>query len=330
MAKKKQIPTIKLNQNAVKIREQWNALKPSQKRDLYKADPARVIKIRDKFYDNRFEKEGKEIVSLENKFGRELKGAELREANKLHHDFLKQEAYKKQLAKDEPWFKKVREAYKEKLKDYKLKQADKKLKKIREKYGITEGQNILMEHGVPNTDLMKMGKDYYAQIKKDMNAIAGKDSLKPRELQEETDKEWEEALAKVDEINRNSLEFGRQTKLNAVNEAKVFMHDRYFKNARDEKMYQDIIDAHLEHLTVDQLYEVMDILTNPLFMKEWDSDQDAENYDPEWREKRQWDFIQILQNTTGYQYEVVDSATGELKRTKWQNDGSSFQWNNYN
>lgn len=317
---------IKLNQKVDKIKAEWDALKPREKRALVDDDPSRVRSIRDKFYKAGYLKEGKEIISLENRsFG--LKGQELKEANKTENDYL----YRKlTLGDDKKWIKETLAKYKKKLEKLPIKNAEKKLKKMAKKYGISMPTTKLIENGIPNTEMMKLGKKNYEKIRKQINEIAGKNKLKPRELQQKMDEEWAEAMEEIKKINQAG-DYGFAIKSKAIQDAKDFMHHKFFKNARTELQYQRIIDEYLKYLSVDKLNDIISVLTDPKFLQQWDSDQESEDYNEDWATNRQWDFIKILRNETGKNiYVNPENPHGKLKVEKWRDDGSHWRFSNFN
>ena len=317
---------IKLNQKISGIKDEWNALKPREKRALINKDPDRARKIRDKMYQGGYIKEGKEIISLENRaFG--LKGQELRMANKNQSDYLYQNIT---LAKEKRQLEKIRKQREEKLKQVPIKNAEKKLKKLAKKYGISMPTTKLIENGIPNTEMMKLGKKHFEQMRKQINEIAGKNKLKPRELQEKMDEEWANAMEEVRKINKAG-DYGWAIKQKAIQDAKDFMHHKFFKNARTEFQYQRIIDEYLKYLPVDKINDIISVLTDPKFLKEWDSDQESEDYNEDWNTNRQWDFIKMLRNETGKNiYVDPENPHGKLKIEKWNDDGSQWRFSNFN
>ena len=317
---------IKLNQKASKIAEQWNALKPRFKRELMHNDPERLEKIRVKLYKGGYTKEGREIISMVNKdFG--MKGNELREANKKQHEYA---VYDLTQAKERKEFERIRAKREEKLKLVPVKNAEKKLKKLAKKYGITLPTKKLIEDGIPNTEMIKLGKKHFEQMRKEINEVAGRKKLKPKELQEKMDEEWATAMEEVRKINQAG-DYGYAIKQKAIMDAKNFMHHKFFKNARTELQYQRIIDEYLKHLSVTQLNDIISVLTDPKFLKEWDSDQESEDYNEDWNTNRQWDFIKMLRNETGKNiYVNPENPHGKLKVETWKDDGSVWRFSNFN
>ena len=248
-------------------------------------------------------------------------------ANKNQSEYLYQNIT---LAKEKRQFEKIRKQREEKLKQVPIKNAEKKLKKLAKKYGISMPTTKLIENGIPNTEMMKLGKKHFEQIRKQINEIAGKNRLKPRELQEKMDEEWAKAMDEVRKINQAG-DYGWAIKQVAIKQAKDFMHHKFFKNARTEFQYQRIIDEYLKYLPVDKLNDIISVLTDPKFLKEWDSDQDSEEYNEDWNTNRQWDFIKMLRNETGKNiYVNPENPYGKLKVEKWKDDGSMWRFSNFN
>ena len=290
-------PYIRLNQKISSMADEWNSLKPREKRNLIANDPQRAEKLRDKLYQGGFIKEGKEIISLENK-RRGLKGQELRQANKLHHENRYNEVT---LAKERSWFAKVKRLYEEKIANRPLKEKAKKLGKTIKKMGLSDrvkSPNQLMINGLPNADIIKLGKKNYEKLRSQMNDIAGKYSLKPHELKVDIDKKWDKAVAEVEKISKAD-DAEQLIKQNIIDYNREFMEEHYFLNADNIRQEQRIINEYMKHLDVDKLYEIKNLLTDETFLGIYSSDQESETYTKEFIEKRQHKLIDILRNETG-------------------------------
>lgn len=258
-----------------KLVSQWNMLKPREKKAMYNNNVDKLIKLRDRFYKQGKIKEGKEIVTLMNKQGG-LKGDTLREANKTQHNILVESLTK---AKDKRWIEKIKKQKEEK-------DIDRKLKNIYKKAGIVANYHQLTMYDIPNPLVLKAGFKKFLDIQQ-----RHAKKMTPKEVEEQAKLKWALAQQEARQIKYDHL------KDNAVKYVGDFL-DIYFKNLFDKDLVHEM-KAYLEHLPLQKIYQIQNMLLSQKFMRIWDSEQESDTYNPDWNMNRARDVIKVLQNETG-------------------------------
>lgn len=132
---------------------------------------------------------------------------------------------------------------------------------------------------------------------------------------------------KLQEINKQSLK-DINGMLFGYTDAAGKPRGGYFKYAIDKEA-NDEIKRMMKHLTVQQRYQIMELMLSEKFMGIYCSDQESECYDENWREKRQQDLLKILRNETGKIMYVDSIGRKRFKTYKDANKSNYYTIQNF-
>lgn len=128
-------------------------------------------------------------------------------------------------------------------------------------------------------------------------------------------KEFYEILKDAEKLNKYKVQ------QEITSQTIDFMENKFFKEGNER--LQSVINEYINYLPVPKRLEIQDLLVSSEFLQQWDSDEDAENYDSNLSSnaravKRQNLLIDILRNETGM---VIDADLNNriTERTKIKN-----------